>query len=301
MVNWRMTESFCWLGSSIRRLWAPSTTSTRARGLGGQGAHHRPPHPIPHLPGRPAAQGTAPSVTLPQTRAGPPQTRGRATAPNLGQVHHPRHRAGPTLDWEQGHHPQTRNRAPPRLGAGLPPPDPRQGHPPDQGRAPPDPGQGPPAHAQVLQAVGRGQHESGVDQGAPAEVGAYHLQRRHVGPRVRLGFPAAHDLGRLHRAWGQWRQRPSLPPAPGGPLWASPVLQMGKLRQSPSAPPCSLPPLRAFSPRMSCPGPTSVSPSAPGGRWAGVVGGHPPEPAACGQTDGRTHGPLTSQQRGQQG
>lgn len=172
---------------------------------------------------------------------------------------------------------------------------------PDQGRAPPDPGQGPPAHAQVLQAVGRGQHESGVDQGAPAEVGAYHLQRRHVGPRVRLGFPAAHDLGRLHRAWGQWRQRPSLPPAPGGPLWASPVLQMGKLRQSPSAPPRSLPPLRAFSPRMSCPGPTSVSPSAPGGRWAGVVGGHPPEPAACGQTDGRTHGPLTSQQRGQQG
>lgn len=74
-----------------------------------------------------------------------------------------------------------------------------------------------PAHSQVVQAVSGGQHEARVHQGPAAEVAAgSQLQRRHVGARVGLGFPPAHDLHGPGCSWGRGGQgqSPLLTPPP---------------------------------------------------------------------------------------
>lgn len=82
----RMTENCCWLGSAFCRLWAPSTTFTRAMGLRGQGVYcshppaANPPISLPH--GHPQHQIPLPHSLL-RHRLGPlpHQTQGSATSP----------------------------------------------------------------------------------------------------------------------------------------------------------------------------------------------------------------------------
>lgn len=117
----------------------------------------------------------------------------------------------------------------PRLGPfgrpALRPPDPAP-RTPEQVRPPPrTPARHALAHSQVVQAVSGGQYEARVHQGPPAEVAAgSQLQRRHVGARVGLGFPPAHDLRGPGCSWGRGGQgqSPLLMPLPhlqGAQTW----------------------------------------------------------------------------------